>query len=139
MVVQILVVDDEAEIREMLARHFRFLGYSVDTAPNGRAAMEKLEEVRTDIVISDIMMPEMNGVELLAHIRDEYPMTHAIMITGYVNLDNAMNCMRLGADTMIFKPLEDMSELEQAVGKAVARIQHWLQLLNDLRAMKPAS
>ncbi|MCA9782862.1 MAG: response regulator [Calditrichaeota bacterium] len=139
MVVQILIVDDELEIREMLARYFRFLGYSVETAANGREAIARLEEIRTDIVISDIMMPEMNGVELLAHIRQEYPMTHAIMITGYVTLDNAMNCMRLGADTMIFKPLEDMSQLEQAVGKAVARIQHWLQLLNDLRAMKPAS
>lgn len=139
MVVQILVVDDEAEIREMLARHFRFLGYSVETAANGREAIARLEETRTDIVISDIMMPQMNGVELLAHIREEYPMTHAIMITGYVTLDNAMNCMRLGADTMIFKPLEDMSQLEQAVGRAVARIQHWLQLLTDLRAMKPAS
>jgi CheY-like chemotaxis protein len=139
MVVQILIVDDEAEIREMLARHFRFLGYSVDTASNGREAISRLEETRTDIVISDIMMPQMNGVELLSHIRDEYPMTHVIMITGYVTLDNAMNCMRLGADTMIFKPLEDMTQLEQAVGRAVARIQHWLQLLNDLRAMKPAS
>ncbi len=139
MNVHILIVDDEVEIREMLSRHFRFLGYSTDTACNGREALEKLAETKTDIVISDIMMPEMNGIELIGVVREEYPGIHTIMITGYVTLVNAMAAMRLGADTMVFKPLEDLSQLEQAVQRAVERIQHWLNLLNELRAMKPVS
>ena len=67
MIVQILVVDDEAVNREILARHFRFRGYSVDTAPNGRAAMQKLEGAHD--IASGHHHARMNGVELLAHSR----------------------------------------------------------------------
>lgn len=137
MKIRLLIVDDEADIREMLARHFRFLGLSVSTAENGREALEILRREKTDIVISDIMMPEMNGIELLRALRAEYPMVHSIMITGYVTLDNALACMRLGADTLIFKPLEDLKLLEDAVSKSAADLRHWVDLLKKLQTMKP--
>lgn len=133
---RILVVDDENEIRDMLSRHFRFIGYEVNTAANGQEALEILEKERTDIVISDIMMPVMGGIEMLDTIRQQYPMVHVIMITGYVTLENALACMRLGADTCIFKPLEDLAELEEAVSKAVSSLQNWLDILQQLTAMK---
>lgn len=139
MKVKILVVDDEPGIREMLQRHFRFLGFEVDTAENGKIALEHLERERFDVVISDIMMPEMTGPEMLRKIRGEYPMVHVIMMTGYVTMDNALACMRLGADTLIFKPLEDLEELERAVENAVVHINHWLDLLKKLQSLKPAS
>ena len=137
MKVQILVVDDEEQIRDMLARHFRYLGYEVDTAENGKDALAKLDEDRTDIVISDIMMPEMNGVDLLYHLRRDHPMVRAIMITGYVTLENAMGCMRNGAETCVFKPIEDLSNLETAVDQVVSRINNWHGILRDLQGMKP--
>ncbi len=139
MKVRMLIVDDEPEIREMLERHFKFLGYDVETAEHGAAALDKLGHHKIDVVISDIMMPVMNGIDLLRALRTQYPMVHTVMITGYVTLDNALACMRLGADTLIFKPLEDLEELEQAVNQAVKSVQHWLGLLERLRAMKPAS
>lgn len=137
MKVHLLIVDDEAEIRESLARHFRFLGFPVATAGNGREALEAMRQEKIDIVISDIMMPEMDGIELLRAIRAEYPMVHTIMTTGYVTLDNALACMRLGADTLIFKPIADLKEVEAAVENAVRALRHWVDLLKRLQAMKP--
>lgn len=138
MKVRILVVDDEPEIRQMVQRHFRFLGFEVETAEHGRQALEIMAGSRFDVVISDILMPVMAGTEMLREIRLQYPMVHVIMMTGYVTMDNALTCMRLGADTLVFKPLEDLEQLERAVGRAVDHISHWLDLLKELQTMKPA-
>ena len=132
MDINLMIVDDEPEIVQMLSRHFRFLGYSVDTASDGMEALEKMTNTKTDIVISDIMMPRMDGVELCGAIRKDYPMTRVIMITGYVTLANALACCRRGAETCIFKPLEDLSEVELAVENAVEKIQHWLNIFAKL-------
>ena len=136
MSVHILVVDDESEIREMLYRHFRYQGYEVETAADGNEALEKLSSAKIDIVISDIMMPGMDGIDLLKAIRDQYPMIHTIMITGYVTLENALACMRRGADTLLFKPLVDLTLLDRRVAMAVQEIKHWVELLRELQAMK---
>ena len=138
MNVKILVVDDEEHICSTLSRHFEYLGYDVDTACNGREALVKLEDSRTDIIISDIKMPEMDGVELLERVRQEYPMIRVIMMTGYVTLENGLACLRHGADTCIFKPIEDMSELELAVDSAVKYLNHWQVKLKILRELKTA-
>lgn len=137
MKAKILIVDDEIEICEMLSRHFRYVGYDVDTAFNGIEAMEKLAENSFQVVISDIVMPKMNGVELLRAVKKQYPMIHIVMITGYVTLENALSCMRLGADTCVFKPLEDLTELEDAVAGAVNVLKQWQEKLKMLKAMNP--
>lgn len=139
MKVKILIVDDEEHICRTLSRHFEYLGYDVATACNGLDALKKLEESKADVLISDIMMPEMDGVELLGVVRQEYPMTRVIMITGYVTLENALACFRYGADTCIFKPIEDMGELESAVESAVKYLNHWQAKLKTLREMKTAA
>ena len=74
MKARLLIVDDEIEICEMLSRHFRYLGFHVDTASDGIEALEKLAKARTEVVISDIVMPQMDGVELLRTIRQQYRM-----------------------------------------------------------------
>ena len=137
MSAKLLIVDDESEIRDMLSRHFQYLGYQVETACDGIEAIEKLAQARTDVIISDIVMPRMNGVELLRIVRQQYPMIHSIMVTGYVTLDNALSCMRLGADTCVFKPIEDLTELDNAVDVAVSRLKRWQEKLKILQAMNP--
>ena len=137
MKVKILIVDDEIEICEMLSRHFRYIGYEVDMAFNGVEAMEKLAQSSFQVVISDIVMPKMDGVELLRALKKQYPMIHIIMITGYVTLENALSCMRLGADTCVFKPLEDLTELENVVVNAVNALKQWQEKLKMLKAMNP--
>ncbi|VAW19253.1 hypothetical protein MNBD_BACTEROID05-103 [hydrothermal vent metagenome] len=134
---RILVVDDEEDIRALLVRKFKFLGYEVVEAENGKVALEKMNECRFEVVISDISMPEMTGIELLEKIKKEYPMTHFIVMTGYVSMENVLACMRFGADTCVFKPLEDMKELEDAVQRSVDHLKHWQLKLKSLIKMKP--
>lgn len=136
---QLLVVDDEAEIRRMLERHFRILGYAVATASQGEEALEVLARQRVDVVISDIMMPVMDGVSLLREIRRQYPMIRVIMITGHVTLENALACMRNQADTCIFKPLTDLGQLEQSVEHAFAVLDHWNRIFHELQGMPAAA
>lgn len=135
---RLLIVDDELEIREMLSRHFRMLGHQVELAGNGLEALEVLARERIDVVISDIRMPEMDGVALLREIRRQYPMVRTIMVTGYVTLENALACMRNQADTCIFKPLNDLGELEGAVDDALNRLSRWKTKFRELQGMKPA-
>ncbi len=132
----LLIVDDEQDIVDMLSRHFTFLGYDVRTASNGKEAVEILSKYKTDVIISDIVMPEMEGTDLLRVVRAQYPMIHTIIITGYVTLQNALTCMRLGADNCVFKPLEDLSELEQSVEDARSSLKRWQSKLVELKGMK---
>lgn len=134
---RILIVDDEVEICYMLSRHFRYLGYEVDTAMDGLAALDKLAKSSFQVVILDIVMPKVNGVDILRTIKQQYPMIHVVMITGYVTLENALSCMRLGADTCVFKPLEDLTELQQAIANAVQSLKLWQEKLKTLQAMSP--
>lgn len=137
MKVRLLIVDDEADIRNMLSRHFRDHGYDVDVAEDGVVALELLEQASYQVVISDIAMPQMTGVQLLETIRQQYPMIHIIMMTGYVTLENALACMRQGADTCIFKPIENMTEVQSAVEEAVLSLKRWQEKLKVLQAMNP--
>jgi len=132
----ILIVDDEDEIRKMLARHFRMAGYETVTAGTVDEAIKILSNTSIQIVISDIMMPEKLGTELLPVLADSYPMIKAIMITGYVTIENALACMRNGADTCIFKPLGDMKELDDAVERLYQWHTRWQQKLSELQKVK---
>jgi CheY-like chemotaxis protein len=136
MKTQLLIVDDEIEIRELLSRRFRYAGHEVQTAGSGEEALESLAQTRTDVVISDIQMPGMDGVELLRRVRQDFPMTRVIMITGHVNQGSILSCMRLGAETCVFKPLEDLQELDAAVAQAVRTIRRWWEILSELRGMR---
>jgi DNA-binding NtrC family response regulator len=84
-------------------------------------------------------MPGMDGLELLSEVRRQYPMTPVIVLTAYVSLDNAMAAWRRGALTCVFKPLQDLAVLEEAVDKCVAHIQHWSDILIQLRGMSPGN
>ncbi len=131
----LLIVDDETAICEMLSRHFRFRGYDVVTAGNGAEAVGILKKQVIDVVITDLMMPVMDGVALLKIIRNEYPMVHAIVMTGYVTLENLLAAMRYGADTCVFKPLDDMEEMTQAVASACSTLAGWKKKLAELSGL----
>ncbi len=129
-----LIVDDEKTIRESLCRVFKAQGFSTFEAADGIEALSFLENTRVDIIISDIMMPRMNGVELLGEVRKQYPMIRVIMITGQVRLENALACMRRGADDCIFKPITDIGELTESVKRSYERLERWCRKLEALSA-----
>jgi YesN/AraC family two-component response regulator len=132
----ILIVDDEIEIREMLARHFSFDGYTILQAADGREALDVLETIKVDVVISDIVMPRLTGVEMLETIRAEYPMVRIVMMTGYVTQSHLLKCMTHHADTVIFKPIEDLKEMEDAVNRCFESINRWKEKLKVLQGLK---
>ena len=134
---KLLIVDDEEEIRSALSRHFRFKGYSVLTAGNGSEALAVMSSNNIDVVISDIVMPIMDGVDLLRALRNDYPMVRTIMITGYVTQENVLACIRHDAETCVFKPWQDLSELETAVTSAMDRMKNWRRKLKYLLDIKP--
>jgi CheY-like chemotaxis protein len=136
MTVRLLIVDDEAVIRALLQRHFEAREYVVETAANGIEALQRLSQAKYDIVITDLLMPEMDGHELLERIRDEYPLIRVIVMTGAVSIDNMLACLREGAFTFVTKPLTDLAPLSDAVHVAAWIVQGWLEQLTLLQRMK---
>ena len=103
---RILVVDDEQLIRESIAFILKKEGFTVAEAPNGAVAYEKIQSEAFDLVISDLEMPVMNGIDLLDRVMQFNPQTMFIIITAYGSLDTAVPALRKGASDYILKPIE---------------------------------
>lgn len=103
---KILVVDDEDIIRESLSYILKKENYEVEEASNGKIAFDKLKEVSYDLVITDLEMPEMKGIELLEEIKKMNLQTNTIVITAYASVDTAIAALRSGASDYILKPVE---------------------------------
>jgi DNA-binding NtrC family response regulator len=134
--IRILAVDDEKDITDLLVRHFRFLGYDIVGLNDPLAALRLVEEENFNIVISDIVMPNMDGLEFLRKIKGYNGGIQVIMITGYITMHNILTAMRLGAETVFFKPLKHMDKLEEAIKRCVARINMWQDILMELTALE---
>ncbi|RJR22477.1 MAG: sigma-54-dependent Fis family transcriptional regulator [Desulfobacteraceae bacterium] len=113
---EILIVDDEAVVRRAVEKALLTKGISPRSASNGKEAMEFMGRQRFDLVLLDIRMPDMDGIELLQIIRSRYPSTEVIMITGYPTIETAVDCIKLGAADYLVKPFR-LSELEAALEK----------------------
>ncbi len=118
----ILLVDDEPDIREVLDIYLTELGYAVHTAENGEKALAAFHRTVPSIVLSDIKMPGMDGIELLRRIKSENPETEVIMITGHGDMDLAIDSLKLEATDFITKPVND-EILEFALQRAEERIE----------------
>ena len=115
----ILVVDDDSYVRESTEEILRRKGYQVDTSANGKDALVLLDEADFDLILSDIKMPEMDGIELLAAAKGKYPDIHVIMMTAFGSVDNAVEAMRKGAYDYIQKGSADPTEIELVVERAL--------------------
>lgn len=106
MAERILIVDDEEIIRDSLVFILRKEGFDVSEAGNGAEAFKKISEQLFDVVITDIEMPEMKGIELLEKITQISPQTFVIIITAFASIETAVNALRKGAYDYIIKPLD---------------------------------
>ncbi len=126
---RILVVDDEPSIRTVLKAHLSREGHDVSTASDGAEAVSALTGAPFDLVISDLKMPGMSGLELLAWCTREQPGLPVVLITAHGTVDTAVEALKLGAQDFITKPF-DLEELRLAVEKALrveqARRRNWL-------------
>lgn len=121
---RLLIVDDEQSMRELLEHVLAREGYHVETAENGRVALERMKEYAFDLVISDIQMPDMTGIELLEQVRATSPETVVIMITAFATVDTARQAFKLGAEDFIIKDSGfDVDELKVLVRKAIEKTQ----------------
>ena len=113
----ILIVDDETDIREVLEIALMDMGHEVFLAPDGRKALALFDEHHPDIVITDIKMPVMGGIDLLKQVKRRSPDTPVIMITGHGDMDLTIASLKFGASDFITKPV-NVDILELAVTKA---------------------
>jgi len=124
---KILLVDDEEDIREVLRFFLTDIGYSVLTAPSGKKALEVLSSENPSVVLCDIKMPEMDGIQVLRQIKSDVPDTEVIMITGHGDMELAIQCLQLDATDFITKPIEE-SVLEFSLKRAIERYEMRRQL-----------
>src|SRR4030042_923245 len=101
---KILVIDDEIIVCESCKRILEEDGYEVEAALNGREAFDKMRENPFQVVITDLKMPGIDGMEILRTFRKEYPETIVIMITGFSTVETAVEAMKLGAFAYIPTP-----------------------------------
>lgn len=142
--IQCLVVDDQPTLRSVLLGSLRALGHQCVEASSGRQALALLESTDVDVVISDVRMPEMDGVELLERVRRAYPDVAVIMVTGVADVETAVGCLRCGAYDYIVKPFQ-LSGLHARVLQAAEnrrlvlenqRYQHHLTDLVQQQALR---
>lgn len=131
---KILVVDDEESIREFFEIMLKREGYQVLTSSNGKEALDLLKKSQVDLVITDIQMPEMSGMEFLSSIRDTDPDLVVIMITAFGSTETAVEAMKLGAYDYIQKPFkidEVKIIIRQALERRLLKIEN-VQLKREL-------
>jgi DNA-binding response OmpR family regulator len=116
----ILVIDDEVEICSFLEDLLTPAGYTVYTASRPEEGLKKVEQLRPDVVLLDLKLPDMNGVEVLRRIKTFDDTIAVIMMTGFGTMESAMAAMRLGAFDYITKPF-DLAHLRSLINDALAQ------------------
>jgi len=131
----LLLVDDEEDIRDVLQLPIEDLGYNVLTAENAETALTLFRKEKPALVLTDIKMPGMDGIELLQEIKKDSPETEVIMITGHGDMSLAIKSLKYEATDFIIKPI-NVNSLEIALGRAEERIQTRLKLLEYTRNLE---
>lgn len=115
----ILVVDDDMLVRKVLKKYISSLGYYVDTAEDGRGALDMLRSFSYDLVLTDLQMPRLGGIELLKEMFNEYPDVPKIVLTGQGTNDDIIAALKSGAYDFLYKPIDDFEILEFSIKRAV--------------------
>ncbi|NOR50028.1 MAG: response regulator [Desulfuromonadales bacterium] len=125
---RILIADDDAVIRKGLQRILIAEGYDVETVSNGRAALDRLDQERFKLLVTDLKMPGMSGLEVLESIRICQPELPVVLITGYAAIDNAVEAMKNGATDYLAKPFSN----EEIINKVKNAIKTRAVLIDDI-------
>ncbi len=132
----VLVVDDEGAIRYSVSKTLQRIGYEVDEASTGEEAVDMMKKREYEVVLTDIRMPGITGVELLKRIKDVSPDAIVILMTGYASLGTAVESLRLGAHDYLVKP-SSSQDIRQSVMRGVERARNLKRrhaLLDSIRS-----
>jgi DNA-binding NtrC family response regulator len=130
---RILVVDDSADAREVLRRNLTAEGYEVITAPGVAEAVEILDATPVDLVITDLKMPKVGGLDLIRHVRAVFRDVGVIMVTGYGSIESAVKAVKEGAEDYLQKPFTE-AELLSAVRDALQKVRFKRAALSEAEA-----
>jgi len=130
----ILVVDDSADTLEILRRNLLSLNYRVYTASGVAEGINMLETDPVDLVITDLKMPSISGIDLVRHVHENLPETAVMVITGYATIESAVKAVKTGAEEYLAKPFTD-KELEEAVGRVLEKLKE-LRVVNHVEPEK---
>ena len=131
----VLAVDDDPIIRAVILGHFRKRGWPVDAVADGLEALAWATRQRLDIVVTDLEMPGLGGIELIRRLRQEQPLARVVVLSGMATLDSAMACLGEGAFTLVAKPLGDCAALDRAVDQAAWVLRDWRRQMRRLVGM----
>jgi DNA-binding NtrC family response regulator len=115
-----MVVDDEPMMADSLKQNLAEEGYTVDTASSGAEAIEQFDRGGHHLVVCDVKLPDMDGMEVLKHVKDTHPATEVIVMTGYGSVERAVEATKAGAYWFLQKPF-DFEVLQPLVEKALER------------------
>jgi len=118
----VLLVEDELSLAKGLAMVMREEGYDVDLADTGRDAIQKFGSNGFDLLVADLRLPDINGMEVIQHVRQKRPKTKVVIITGYPSVSSAVQAVKMGASDYLRKPFTD-DEFMAAVRSALKEIE----------------
>ncbi len=118
---RILIVDDEKPLVTLFSRILKKEGYNVRTSTSPTGALKIFEDFSPNLIVSDLKMPEMSGIDLLKEVKAQNHSTDFIILTAYATVENAVEAMKNGAIDYLIKPLKDPDELRMAVAKVAER------------------
>jgi len=125
---RVLVADDEESLRGIVQEILTDSGYNVDSAANGREAMDLVRQNSYEVVVSDIRMPEMSGIDLLEAIKKFNPKIEVIMMTSHASVETAIKAIRLGAYDYLTKPFEDLDVITTVINRTVEKLKLELKI-----------
>ncbi len=117
--VKILVVDDDMLILKLIENYLTKLGYRIYTCKTGNEAFKIVDNEDIDIVLLDLVLPDMNGLNVLKRIKDERPEVSVAMMTGYGSVETAVTAMQYGAENYLLKPFKSIEELKYTIEKII--------------------
>jgi two-component system response regulator HydG len=135
---RILVVDDAPDTLEVIQRNLASQGYTVYTAPAVAEAIRILESTPVDLVITDLKMPKVGGLELIRHVRENFRNTDIMMITGYATIEGAVKAVKSGAEEYLTKPFTD-DELFAAVRRVLDKLNRRRTTENQVQRLPSAA
>jgi len=130
---RIMLVDDEEDFLEMLGLRLKEIGEDVVTTTSGEACLKALEQADADVIILDVKMPGMDGIETLQEIKRRHPLVEVIMLTGHGTIESAVQGMKLGAFDYLLKPAP-FDELTHKLDEARRRKREQLERIRKAEA-----
>lgn len=138
LIPNVLVVDDDPTIRSQLVRLYTHSGYTVAAVSSAEEGLERLADGTIDFVITDIKLPSMSGIDLIANMQENYPDVPVIAITGFSDIDTAVNVLKHGAADFVVKPF-DLGAVQESTRAALEKTRVYMEIRHLRRGLKNGS